>query len=77
MSGETPDGTRYPWAKDFDGVWHLRPVDDEWVILNDGPNARTVCGDAIPSVHVATWPMEGTVCQSCERSAGPTHEVRP
>lgn len=48
-----PDAANYPYAQDFDGVWHRRPVGDEWIVTVDGPNCHTACGKAIPSVHVS------------------------
>jgi hypothetical protein len=56
------DGTAYPYAQDLDRVWHKRPADDQWTNYDrrshaaDQPQFRSMCGKALPSVHVAQTP---------------------
>ena len=68
--GEHPlgfDGQRFPFVRDFDGMWHKRPADDRWIRSLNGPNARTICGQAIPSVHVSGYdPRENAELQDRE-----------
>jgi hypothetical protein len=50
----TPDGTTYPWVNDLDGIWHLRPSDDEWTV-DEETQAHSVCGLSVSSVHVSSF----------------------
>jgi hypothetical protein len=49
------DSDDWPYAQDLDNVWHKRPSKDHWSYGadHDGPNCRTLCGQAIHSVHVS------------------------
>lgn len=49
------DGTRFPFVQDLDGKWHRRPPTDTWKRSLEGPNASTVCGLVVPSVHVSAY----------------------
>lgn len=63
-----PDGLAYPWVQDLAGWWHLRPTDDRWIVDMTGPNAHSVCGRTIASVHVSEYdrdPGEDNICPTC------------
>lgn len=64
---EHPDGTAYPYVQGLDGVWHLRPADDQWTRDAD-EQARVRCPvGAVASVHVAQFPPEDLqeMCMPC------------
>ena len=63
----TSDGTRYPWAMALDGIWHLRPRDDDWT--RGAVQADTLCGLAIASVEASSCepdPTWGVLCAPCQ-----------
>lgn len=71
-----PDGTRYPWVQDLDGVWHKRPADDTWtpaVPDAEVAQARSICSAGpVHSVRTSAFrpdeiPLrdDETMCGEC------------
>jgi len=71
------DAHRYPFAQDLNGEWHRRPPGDTWTVSAEEPNARTLCGEAIHSVHVSEFQPEpdastgSTLCECAMPYAQP------
>lgn len=60
------DAERFPYAQDLDGAWHRRPVGDTWNSDQDSTQCRTVCDQAIYSVHVSEYePVTDQLCGGC------------
>lgn len=55
VSPKTSDAVEFPFVQDFDRRWHKRPTDDEWTRYPAELQARTLCGQHIPSVHVSSF----------------------
>lgn len=64
------DADEFPYVQSIlpEALWHHRLAGDEWTFSLTGPNARTACGLAVHSVHVArdlsAFPDE-PICAGC------------
>lgn len=65
------DSDRYPYARDFDQIWHVRKPGTPWLQnREDGANAETLCGRWIPSVSVGEFLVaDAELCADCDEAA--------
>lgn len=59
------DSAQAPYAQDLDEVWHRRPANDSWNSDQSATQCRTVCGQAIYSVHVSEYEPSDGLCPAC------------